>query len=230
MFQSELIILLSAVVDLAFVFYLYYQFGKEGLVVGLVTNLFLISSLGAGLIRVFDYTTNVGNVFYASALFVFALMIERNIRGHYRMIWIGFFGVLLALIMSGLTVNLQSVVSSQTFNEAIQLVLVRIPRVAFASLSAYILAVHLFNFLYGYLKRRTKGAMLWARVLVAAAAAQIVDSIVFFTIAFAGLITSEVLVQTIWIGFALKMFIALLSIPLLYASKRVKVGGSEAVI
>ncbi len=223
MLSDEILLLFVSVIDLAFVFYLYHQFGKEGLVAGLIGNLFLVSMLGAELVEVFGFTTNIANVFYAPALITFAIAIEKGVKAPTRLVWIGFFGLLLVITLSGIVQNFHGAEASQTFNDAIQLVLIRIPRVAFASLAAYLLASYLFISLYARFRRRVGDAGLWFRLLAVSFLAQAIDSIIFFAIAFGGLIGSETLFQTMWAGLALKVFVVALSIPFFYASNAIRI-------
>jgi uncharacterized integral membrane protein (TIGR00697 family) len=87
------------------------------------------------------------------------------------------------------------------------------PRIVGASLVAYLLASLIDAELFAWWRARV-GGYRWARVLVSNAASTAVDSIVFVSLAFAGVLPIAPLV----VGqYAVKMMVTVLSLPLIYA-------------
>jgi hypothetical protein len=87
------------------------------------------------------------------------------------------------------------------------------PRIVGASLTAYLVASLLDAELFAWWRARV-GGYRWVRVLVSNAASTAVDSLVFVTLAFAGVLPVLPLV----VGqYLVKMAVTMLSLPLIYA-------------
>jgi uncharacterized integral membrane protein (TIGR00697 family) len=96
---------------------------------------------------------------------------------------------------------------------AVARVLGATPRIVGASLAAYLLASLIDAELFAWWRARV-GGYRWARVLVSNAASTAVDSIVFVTLAFAGVLPVLPLV----VGqYAVKMAVTVVSLPMIYA-------------
>jgi uncharacterized integral membrane protein (TIGR00697 family) len=95
---------------------------------------------------------------------------------------------------------------------AVARVLGAAPRIVAASLVAYLVASLLDAEIFAWWRARV-GGYRWARVLVSNAASTAVDSIVFVTLAFAGVLP----VLPLIVGqYLVKMAVTLLSLPLIY--------------
>lgn len=215
---NELIFLVTVLVELAFVV-LSMRFGREGLFGFIVANIILVSTFGSELIDVFGLTTNAGNVFYAS-IFVAANILVEHYGGKvgYRSVWIGFTSLVLFVLMSQFVIRQLPVPNSADEAQAIRTLFSAVPRVALASMVAYLIAQNLNVWIFDRLRRRHGRAKLWLRNIASSTTGQLVDSVIFFSIAFGGLVSQAVLVQTILVGFALKAVIAVASTPVLYLS------------
>jgi len=67
--------------------------GKAWVYVVIGANMILIGALGAKLTTLFGFTTNVGNVFYATIFFCLYLLTEHyGKQAALRGLWIGFIG------------------------------------------------------------------------------------------------------------------------------------------
>ena len=89
------------------------------------------------------------------------------------------------------------------------------PRVIIASILAYIFAQYVNIFIYEWLKARTGEKFLWLRSNGANIVSQLVDSLLFFSIAFFDL-PGPLLVQTILVGWFLKTLVVSMGTPFLY--------------
>lgn len=100
--------------------------------------------------------------------------------------------------------------------EAFETVMTTAARVTVASLCSFA-ASQLFDvWAFEKIRQATQGKMLWARNNGSTMLSQLIDTIVFYTIAFYGLIPTEVLV-TLMIGtYFLKILIALVDTPFVY--------------
>ena len=200
-----------------------FTLGKEFLYASICANLILIGTAGPKLIAIFGFTTNAGNVFYAAVFFATYLLIEHHDqKPGVRAIWIGSSAAVLFLIMTQLTLNFGSAPEGQAVSEAFKSIFRVTPRVALASISAYIIAQYLNVRLYHIWKQQTEKAFLWLRAGLTVVIAQMVDSIIFFMVAFLGVVSSEAVIQSLTTGYIIKVAVGFISIPLLYFSYRLK--------
>ena len=99
--------------------------------------------------------------------------------------------------------------------EAFQHVLGMTPRIIVASLTAYVFSQFHDVWLYTLLKARMRGRHLWLRNNVATILSQLIDTVVFITIAFYGVMPLWPLIIGQW---SVKVAFALCATPLVYAA------------
>lgn len=215
---NEISFFIRLVLDAAFVLLLF-RLGKAGLYAAIVTNLLLISVMGGKFVSIFGMVTNTGNVFYASVFLATFLLVEHHGRKEaLKSVLMGFAALVLFVIMGQLTINYAGVPETNAIHNAMQVLFQSLPRIAFASVLAYLFAQSFAIFIYSELKRRWPKGNLLLRNMIAAVVGQLLDSIIFFMVAFAGTIAGPVVAQAIAAGFILKILAALLTTPVLYAS------------
>ncbi|MBI2056052.1 MAG: queuosine precursor transporter [Candidatus Sungbacteria bacterium] len=216
---NEIIFFVTAIIDLVAVLCLLRMFGKAGPILAIAINIILISTFGAKLISLFGFVTNVGNVFYATVFAATMLLTEHYGKGvAYKSIWISFAGLILFIFMGQLTIRAIGVPDTLNVDIAMNTLFHVAFRVALASASAYILSQHLAISIFSRLFEYYHGGKLWLRVIVSASFGQLLDSIVFFSIAFAGELGGITLIQVIFVGMGAKIIVALISIPFIYKS------------
>ncbi len=221
-YMNELTLTAEAVVDLTAVL-LAYRCGREWLYGSIIVNLLLISILGVKLYTIFGFVTNVGNVFYACVFFAIYLLMEHGSHEEgIRAIWIGVGGVLLFQILTQMTLSLTGPDASSHISTLMATLFRMTPRITIASLSAYIIAQYFNVYLYRAWRESYHSTHWWLRLAIVMILAQLIDSFFFFTIAFIGTVAEQVVIQSIFIGFAIKVVVGLVSIPLIYMTHRMK--------
>lgn len=100
--------------------------------------------------------------------------------------------------------------------EAMETVLGQTPRIVLASIAAYIAAQLSDISVYHALKKKTGGRLLWLRNNVSTIIGQSIDSVIFYTVAFLGVVP---IVQLIAWTIAAKVFIAIVDTPALYLTR-----------
>ena len=220
MSNELLFLILSLLGPLLIVFTLY--FGRESLFVVIAVNLILVSALGSEIISLVGAVTNAGNVFYALAIFALAILHELyGKKTARRAVWVGFIGVVIFVVMTQVTIQFAGSAFSQVPQGSFEIVFEQIPRIAFASSIAYLIAAHFFVWLYDRLRRKLVGFRLMGIAYLASVfAMQVVDSAVFFSVAFGGLMPAGILLQIMAVGFLSKFAVAIVSTPFLYWSRR----------
>lgn len=92
-----------------------------------------------------------------------------------------------------------------------------VPRIAFASWITFLVSENLDAWLFGLLRRLTKGKHLWVRNVFSTIPSLTVDTVLFVTLAFAG---TGIPIWAIMKGqFATKYLVGLLSIPFMYLNR-----------
>ncbi len=103
---------------------------------------------------------------------------------------------------------------------AYEAVLGAVPRIVAASMAAYL--VSQFHDVWAFLfwRRVTKGRHLWLRNNLSTMGSQLLDSIIFITLAFAGTVSNAVLVNMIAGQYLVKLVLALADTPFCYLAVR----------
>src|SRR3989338_8119350 len=217
---NEVIFIVTIVVNFGLILFASKK-SKEFLLATVAINLVLISVFGAKLISVFGLITNTGNVFYAGVFLATHMLVENYSKEDgYRTIRIGAFAILLFLLMAQFTFDLTGYVGTADINRAIYDLFRNIPRVGIASIFAFVMAQSVNVWFYSLLKNKTKDKKLWLRDNASNLLGQLVDSVLFFSIAFIGTVSNAVLIQIILAGFVVKIILGAAGTLFLYASRR----------
>ncbi|MCS7121358.1 MAG: queuosine precursor transporter [Archaeoglobaceae archaeon] len=92
------------------------------------------------------------------------------------------------------------------------------PRIILASIVAFIVAQTHDVYAFHFWKKITKNRFLWLRNNASTVVSQAIDTVLFITIAFYGLIPNDVLVAMILTQYLIKVLIALIDTPFMYLS------------
>ncbi|MDB5238544.1 MAG: putative queuosine precursor transporter [Candidatus Kaiserbacteria bacterium] len=217
--MNELLLFVTAVVSAVFVV-VGWKLGKERLYSVMIVFLILIASVGGKIVFFFGHETNTGNIFYASVFLATYFLIERYGRreGIYS-IGVGVIAVLFFSTLVRITIALAGSETTGPLNDALALAFGPVPRVAFASLCAYAVSQSLNVYLYLLLKKRMQGRYLWLRANMCNIFAQLLDGIVFFTIAFWGVASLPTVADVIVTGLIIKIAYMMVASPLLYLNR-----------
>lgn len=217
---NEIVLLSTALIDLAFVT-LAFRYAIPGLTALLTTNIILVSTFGSKVLTVFGFETNAGNIFYACAFFAGIMLAEHyGKKAAYKSVWVGFLALVLFVFVGQLTIRAGTTATEA--GKALLTLFNAVPRIALGSAVAYLLSQNLNIYIYSLLGRKTSKKSLGARVAASSLAGQFVDSLVFFTIAFAGVLPTQRLVQFMVTGFLVKVSVGIISIVFLKLSFLIK--------
>ncbi|MEW6375539.1 MAG: queuosine precursor transporter [Thermodesulfobacteriota bacterium] len=132
-------------------------------------------------------------------------------QGARKVIWVAFIANLLLAAYSQLAVALPPA-PFYSGQEAFAGVLGSTPRIVFASLTAYLISSFIDAEVFAFWRARVHGPR-WVRVVVSNSISTWVDSVVFITFAFYGVMPIWTLIKG---QYVIKMAITLISIPLIY--------------
>jgi uncharacterized integral membrane protein (TIGR00697 family) len=161
----------------------------------------------------------MGGIVVPAAIFIYTItftlidLINESFgkQGARRVILAAFLANLLLAAYAQLAVTLPAA-SFYTGQAAFAEVLGNTPRIVFASLTAYLISSFIDAEIFAFWKARVHGPK-WLRVLVSNAISTGIDSMVFITLAFYGVMPIGGLIQGQYI---VKMAITLVSLPLIY--------------
>ena len=161
----------------------------------------------------------MGGIVVPAAIFIYTItftlidLINESFgkQGARRVILTAFLANLLLAAYAQLAVTLPAA-SFYTGQAAFAGVLGSTPRIVFASLTAYLISSFVDAEIFAFWKTRVHGPK-WLRVLVSNAISTGIDSMVFITLAFYGIMPIGGLIQGQYI---VKMAITLVSLPLIY--------------
>ena len=215
--MTEAFILLRIAIEAVFLF-LAFRLGKFWLFLSVALNLILVSALGSKVVNMFGFVTNAGNVFYASVFVAVQMLVERygRLEGR-RAIWVGLTANVFFMIMTWLTSQLSGPVTPA--GGAIDTLYSLVPRLAVASLAAFVISQNLNIAIYDHFHRKTGQAKLWLRSGAATFVGQLVDSVIFFSVAFLGILPNDVLMEAMVTGFLYKLVLGALGMLFLYRTR-----------
>jgi len=132
-----------------------------------------------------------------------------------KVVWIGFGANLLmvVLVFGGGLLPPASVWPDQPAYESI---LGMLPRIVLASMVAYLISQHHDVFAFHFWRQKTKARFLWLRNNASTMVSQALDTGLFITIAFWGLVSAEILLNMLLAQYIIKLVIAVCDTPFCY--------------
>ena len=130
-------------------------------------------------------------------------------------IWMGFF---MALLMSLVFIIIGKLPPASDWGNqaAYEAILGWTPRIVLASLIAYFSGSFSNSFILAKMKIKMAGKMLWMRTIGSTVVGELVDSVLFITIAFYGILPNSLLVSLIISNYVFKTAIEVIFTPLTY--------------
>ncbi|MBN6187200.1 queuosine precursor transporter [Aneurinibacillus sp. BA2021] len=198
----------------------YRFFGKFGLYawVGVATVLANIQVVKT--IEMFGLVMTLGNTMYGTIYLASDLLNEKyGEKDAKKAVWFGFFTLIMTTIIMQMVLLFQPH-ESDIAQESMEKLFGLMPRLALGSLAAYFISQFLDVRIYTFLKKKfPKPNQLWIRNNGSTVVSQLVDSLVFCTIAFAGVHSADVWLDIFITTYLIKFVISLASTPALYAAR-----------
>jgi uncharacterized integral membrane protein (TIGR00697 family) len=134
-----------------------------------------------------------------------------------RVIWIGFAANLMVVLAIAIAIELPAAPFWQK-GEAFDAILGHAPRILVASFLAFLVGEFANAYVLAKMKIATKGRWLWTRTIGSTLVGQGLDTGIFLTIAFWGVMQTEVLLQAIVVQWLVKSGYEALATPATYAA------------
>ncbi|MGM7635313.1 queuosine precursor transporter [Bacillus sp. Hm123] len=200
---------------------MYRLFGRTGLFVWVGISTILANLQVVKTIEIFGLTATLGNTMYGTAFLATDLLNERyGKKEAKKAVWLGFFTLLLMTVLMQLVLLFEpgpTDFAQKPMEELFGL----LPRIAVGSLAAYMVSqfadVYIFSFLQ---KKFPKDSQFWIRNNGSTMISQLLDTLVFTSIAFLGVFPMDVWWQIFLSTYALKWIVAVMDTPFGYIAKR----------
>ncbi len=132
-----------------------------------------------------------------------------------RVIWIGLLCSMLASIIFGIVALLPPAPGFDA-NAAFVRVLGQVPRIAVAGWIAFFLGEMSNSVILSLMKKATRGRFLWMRTIGSTMVGELIDTGLFFTLAFWGVLPTSLILNTIWGLYLWKVVVEVVLTPATY--------------
>src|SRR5882672_8717761 len=121
-----------------------------------------------------------------------------------RVVWAGFGALVFASIMAAVVVHLPPSESSRANQAAVETIFGNTPRIVLASIMAFLCGTFVNSYVLAKMKIWTRGRWLWTRIVGSTLCGELVDSVIFYFVAFYGRMPEAHLVAIMFTQYALK--------------------------
>jgi hypothetical protein len=219
---NELLWLGFALLDLAMVLLVFRYFGKVGMFGLVAFNLIVCNIQVLKTVEMFGLTFTLGNVLYASVFLSTDILSEfyGKVVAR-RAVFLGFVVLLLTLVYMQLALRFVPA-PSDWVQPHLESIFGFLPRVVLGSLVAYLVSQLHDVWAFHFWKRRTQGGKLWLRNNASTLVSQLLDSVIFCTIAFLGVFPWPVFWEILLTTYGIKLVMGLLDTPFIYLARRIR--------
>ncbi|MGN1452252.1 MAG: queuosine precursor transporter [Eubacteriales bacterium] len=229
--RNELLLIASVIVIYGAVLLAYRIFGKIGLYAMTVITTILANIEVLMLVNAFGMEQTLGNVMFAATYLITDILSENEGReSASRAVWIGVLGAVAMLVFTQYWL-LYIPAESDWAGEHIRAIFSTTPRLLAASLIGYIVSqrfdVWLYHRWWAFTEKKTGNSsrFLWLRNNGSTLISQIINTVLFSTIAFAGWYDVKTLVSVMISSYVIFIFTSLLDTPAVYLARKMKKSG-----
>ncbi len=185
--------------------------------VALFVAVLLISNIASTkILTIWKFTFDGGTLLFPlSYIFGDILTEVYGFRRSRRVIWLGFFSALLMSLVLFI-VQILPPAADWTNQKAYETILGFVPRIVSASLLAYFAGEFTNSIILSRLKIFTKGRYLWTRTIGSTLIGEGIDTLVFCTVAFYGVLPASVFKAVVISNYIFKCAVEIIFTPLTY--------------
>lgn len=186
--------------------------------IAFMATLVIAAAVMANKIVVFGPFAVPAGIIVASATFLMTDILsefwDKNMAS--KAVWVGFFCLIAFSLALQTAVYWPAPLFGLEKAEMFNTLLGQTPRIAIASIAAYLLSQHHDVWAFHFWKNLTQGRHLWLRNTASTVISQLIDSAIFITIAFYGVMPVGQMIFDMWI---VKVIIALIDTPFIYLGR-----------
>ena len=234
--KNELLWILFLLVELSAALVLLKAFGRMGLYALVVMNVILCNIQVQKGVEMIGLTFTLGNVLYGSIFFATDLLGELyGKREARRVVWLGFAVLLVTMFAMMFAAEFKAADYSESLraSDAIEALFgrfrslaefdlsqVTFARVALASLVAYLVSQLHDVWAFHFWKKKTSGRHLWLRNNASTWVSQLIDSVIFCTLAFTRAVPTDKFFMLLGTTYGIKLVVAAVDTPFIYFGRR----------
>jgi queuosine precursor transporter len=201
---------------------IYKLFGRKGLFAWVAMSIILANIQVMKTIQIFGLVTAEGNIVYSSIFFVSDILNEVYGKKEARKaVYVGFFVLVMTTVIMQVTLMFIPD-SSDTMAPHLAAIFGFMPRIALASLAAYICSQMYDVWMYAFMKKYHGRKLLWLRSNVSVIFSQLIDNTMFTLIAFYGIFSWDIILQIYVTSLILKIIVSFVDTPFLYLARNIK--------
>ncbi len=225
--QNEILWLVEILANFLLIILAYKLFGKWGLIMWIPVSVIVANIQVIQTVELFGLAATLGNVVYATSFLVTDILSENyGKKEAKKAVWIGFFSLISMTLLMNLSlyfVPLEGDEFAVIAHEASSTIFKLMPRIALASLLAYLLSQrHDVWAFHMWRNRFPKENQLWIRNNLSTMVSQLIDSLVFVLIAFYGVFETAVLFEIFLTTYVLKWIVAAADTPFVYWARHIR--------
>ena len=218
---NEMLGLGFAIVNMLFVLIMYKFFGRTGLFVWVGFATVLANIQVTKLIVIFGLTATLGNAIYGSIFLVTDILNEKyGKKEAKKAVWLGFISLLMMTVIMQMVLLFQPA-ADDFAQESLSTIFGLIPRIALGSMIAYLISQYTDVLIFSFLRKLfpSDGAF-WIRNNGSTMLSQLLDTLIFTSIAFWGVYPTDVWLSVFISTYVLKFLVSILGTPFGYIAKR----------
>ncbi|RKD92460.1 queuosine precursor transporter [Mangrovibacterium diazotrophicum] len=229
--QNELLWLVMLLANFLMIIAAFKFFGKWGLIMWIPISVIVANIQVIQTVKLFGLAATLGNIVYATSFLVTDILSENYGKEEAKKaVWIGFFSLIAMTLLMNLALYFQPLAGDDfagVAHESLSTIFELMPRIAVASLIAYLLSQRHDVWAFHFWKNRfPKSHHLWLRNNLSTMVSQLIDSVAFTFIAFYGVFEWPVLWEILVTTYFLKWIVAAADTPFVYWSRLIHRNGN----
>jgi queuosine precursor transporter len=223
---NELLWLIEIIANFLLIILAYRLFGKWGLIMWIPVSTIIANIQVVQTIELFGFSATLGNVVYATSFLITDILSENyGKKEANKAVWIGFYSLISVTLLMNLALLFRPLEAddfSGVTHSALNTIFSLMPRIALASLTAYLISQRHDVWAFHFWKNRfPKDNQLWLRNNLSTMVSQLFDSAIFVLIAFWGVFETSILAEIFLTTYLLKWLVAAADTPFVYWAKRI---------
>jgi uncharacterized integral membrane protein (TIGR00697 family) len=222
LFKNELLWLLLIIVNFGIVMLAYRFFGRVGLYAWIGVAIIMANIQVLKTVELFTLVATLGNVIYGTTFLTTDILSEvYGKAAARRAVFIGFFCMISMTIVMWICLKFVPDVSDFA-QSSLETIFAIMPRVALGSLAAYIVSQLHDVWAFAFWRKIFSGPHhLWIRNNLSTMVSQLIDSVIFCTIALLGLYEIGVWLQILLTTYLFKLIVAAADTPFIYLARKI---------
>lgn len=218
--MNELLFFLSIAISFSLVLFFYKTLGKIGLfvwvaIVAIIANIEVVKC-----VDIFGMPLTLGNALYCSISLSTDIINEQyGGKEARKSALIGFLSLITLVVLTQISLSFTPN-SFDYASDSLSVVFSTTPRLCIASISCFFISNVMDTYIFAWLKTINK--FLWVRVNVSTVISQLIDSFLFFVIAFGGVMDIREILTLGITCYIVKVIITMCNTPFIYLSKIIK--------